>query len=751
MNFGKIINYEYKSGTLTLQYQHGNCYVQQMADGILRFTTKLNKESFAVVLDTVDTCDWNISKKNDEVIVQILGNKDNHTKNITLRIGENFLMDIYEDDELICSDYRGKHKEAQGLTEEQKNLASLEGHATNDNGDSSEAIKLVKALNKDDAIYGLGDKPGCLNRRGYTFENWNTDDPAPHVDCFRSLYKSIPFFIVLGNKNCYGIFADNTYRTTFDFGKESDDYYYIRHEKGDLDYYYIAGKDMAQVVSRYTDLTGHTAIPQKWIFGYHQSRWSYNSEAEIRELVDNFKAKDIPCDCVHLDIDYMDGFRVFTFNKDNFPNPKKLTEDLEAQGIKLIAIIDPGVKKDEEYQIYKDGIEMDAFAHAADGTVYENAVWPGTSVFPDFTREDVRLWWGDNLKKLVDVGIRGIWNDMNEPASFNGPLPDDVLFAIGTHDKVHNIYGHLMAEATYDSLRKYDNERRPFVLTRACYAGSQRFCSGWTGDNHSIWAHIQLALLQMCSLGLSGMIMCGSDIGGFSSDPTPELMARFFEAAIFSPFFRSHSSIVSRRQEPWTFNYETTDIIRKVIKLRYRFLPYIYDVAYESMKTGAPILRPLVYQYPYDKNVRNLFDEYMLGSQVLVAPVVEPGKTARAVYLPEGQWYDYTSGKCYEGGQHILAEVPIDHVPIYIKAGSILPLVDKDIMNVDELRPEDVVLHVYKGVGSHVHYSDDGETFAYENGAYKAVLYEQTEDGTVNKTVLHNGYNEVESKIIHVR
>ena len=750
MHYGKLLDYNYQSGTLTLEYESGCCYVQQMAEGILRFTANPKHESYAVVLNPTDTCNWAVSKTDNIVTVDIAGNEEKSLKPITLHIGDDFLVDIYEDDLLICSDYRGEENGLDELTYEQKQLLSLEGHkAENETSDDS-AIKIMKVLGTDDAIYGLGDKPGCLNKRGYAYENWNTDDPAPHVDSFRSLYKSIPFFMVLNENGCYGIFADNTYRTVFDFGKESDKYYSIRHENGVLDYYYISGNTMAQVVSRYVDLTGHGKVPQKWLFGYHQSRWSYMSEDEVRNLAANFRKHDIPCDCIHLDIDYMDGFRVFTFDENRFPNPKKLAEDLEKQGIKLITIVDPGVKKDENYEIYKEGISMDAFAHAADGSVYENAVWPGTSVFPDFTKEEVRSWWGKNIKKLLDAGVRGIWNDMNEPASFRGPLPDDVTFAKGTHDQIHNIYGHLMAEATYNGLRQYDHDRRPFVLTRACYAGSQRYCGGWTGDNHSIWSHIQLALVQMCNLGLSGMMMSGSDIGGFGSDATPELMARFFEAAIFSPFFRSHSAMGTKRQEPWAFDKKTTDIIRKVIKLRYRFIPYIYDLAHECERTGSPILRPLVYEYPHDKAVQNLSDQYMLGSQVLVAPVVEPGKTARAVYLPEGQWYDFATNKCYEGGQHILANAPIDHIPIYIKAGAILPLSDRDVCSVDQLKPEDIVIYAYKGTGSHIHYSDDGETCAYENGVYKAVLYEQDANGAVHKTVLHDGYREAEPNIINI-
>lgn len=396
------------------------------------------------------------------------------------------------------------------------------------------------------------------------------------------------------------------------------------------------------------------------------------------------------------------------------------------------------MKKDEDYFMYKEGMEMDAFAHDIDGSVYENAVWPGTSVFPDFTKQSVRSWWGDKTKILLEHGISGIWNDMNEPASFNGPLPDDVQFEYGAHEKVHNIYGHFMAKATYEGLAKNDGGKRPFVLTRAAYAGSQKYCGGWTGDNHSIWAHIALSLEQVCNLSVSGLAMCGSDIGGFGSDTTPELLVRFYEAAVFVPFFRNHSAMGTRRQEPWQFDETTIDAVRKTVKLRYRFIPYIYDLAHECEKTGAPIVRPLVYEYPADKHVRNISDEYMLGSFVLVAPVIAPGKEAREVYLPDGDWYDYYTGEKYSGGRYILADAPLDKVPVFIKAGAIIPVADGEIRSTEDITEDKISILTYPGKGSFVHYQDDNETFAYRNGEYNAVEY--TLDGDkLEKKVLHKG------------
>ena len=622
------------------------------------------------------------------------------------------------------------------LTEEEKAFIGMEGH---ESGDEVQAkVNLSLSLDEADCIYGLGDKTGVLNKREYEYEMWNSDIPAPHEDNFKSLYKSVPFMIVLKENAVYGVFFDNHGKSAFNLGKEYEDRIEYRAEDGMMDYYVITGENMAEVIGSYTWLTGRVPLPMRWTLGYHQCRWSYKTEAEVRQLAADFRRYEIPCDAIYFDIDYMDGYRVFTWNKDNFTDPDQLIIDLKEQGFQAVTIIDPGVKKDEDYYVYREGIEHDYFAKDVNGDVYINAVWPGDSAFPDFGRQEVRDWWGEKHQFLLDKGIMGVWNDMNEPASFNGPLPDDVQFEYGAHEKVHNIYGHFMAKATYEGLAKNDGGKRPFVLTRAAYAGSQKYCGGWTGDNHSIWAHIALSLEQVCNLSVSGLAMCGSDIGGFGSDTTPELLVRFYEAAVFVPFFRNHSAMGTRRQEPWQFDETTIDAVRKTVKLRYRFIPYIYDLAHECEKTGAPIVRPLVYEYPADKHVRNISDEYMLGSFVLVAPVIAPGKEAREVYLPDGDWYDYYTGEKYSGGRYILADAPLDKVPVFIKAGAIIPVADGEIRSTEDITEDKISILTYPGKGSFVHYQDDNETFAYRDGAYNAVEY--TLDGDkLEKKVLHKG------------
>lgn len=741
-------NCKIQDNTAELIYENGSLFVTIFENNIVHVAQKPGIESVAIEESFIpkaatpdvtsrDTSDAKGTAAeagvSDAAVKAVIRARD-----ITVNVKDNEKLDIYYKGKLVLSDYEKARKKSEKNPYEDLAIAELEGHTVGKDEEKTDSVTIIKKLGKDDAIYGLGDKPGCLNKRGYSYVNWNTDDPAPHVDSFKSLYKSIPFFIVLGDEYCYGIFADNTYKTTFDFGYENTDYYFVEHEKGELDYYFMPGNDMAEVVGLYTSLTGTTPLYQRWIYGSHQSRWGYYTQDEVLDIADKFRELDIPCDVIHMDIDYMNGYRVFTFDDKKFPDVKGLSEKLADSGVKLISIIDPGVKKDEDYFMYKEGMEMDAFAHDTDGSVYENAVWPGTSVFPDFTKQSVRSWWGDKTKILLEHGISGIWNDMNEPASFNGPLPDDVQFEYGAHEKVHNIYGHFMAKATYEGLAKNDGGKRPFVLTRAAYAGSQKYCGGWTGDNHSIWAHIALSLEQVCNLSVSGLAMCGSDIGGFGSDTTPELLVRFYEAAVFVPFFRNHSAMGTRRQEPWQFDETTIDAVRKTVKLRYRFIPYIYDLAHECEKTGAPIVRPLVYEYPADKHVRNICDEYMLGSFVLVAPVIAPGKEAREVYLPDGDWYDYYTGEKYSGGRYILADAPLDKVPVFIKAGAIIPVADGEICSTEDITEDKISILTYPGKGSFVHYQDDNETFAYRDGAYNAVEYTLDWD-KLEKKVLHKG------------
>ena len=683
------------------------------------------------VTDGTHRGSWMVSARTRRVAPKVSGGKLTWGR-ITLE-PENG-MALFYDGKLLCADYPGKRRPRTSLSPEEVAQLSSEGHVPSEAmGESgSWKVEVVKSLAQDAVIYGLGDKTGFLNKRHYAYENWNTDDPTPHCDNYKSLYKSINFFMVYSGNGCLGILADNSFRTRFDFGKEQEDYYFWSHADGALDYYMIPGKTPKDVLRRYQALTGKNMLQQKWVYGFHQSKWSYYSEREVLDLAANMREKKLPMDAVHMDIDYMDGFRVFTFHGERFSDPKAMTRKLAEQNVKAITIIDPGVKLDPGYFVYDEGVEQGYFAKNPDGSIYEGAVWPGPAVFPDFTREETRAWWGDKVKIMTDAGIRGIWNDMNEPANFTGPLPDDVQFQGGNHKEVHNVYGHLMAKATYEGLLKADG-RRPFVLTRACCAGSQRYCSGWTGDNHSMWQHLQLSLTQMMNLGLSGMNMVGSDVGGFGSDTTPELLVRWFQLGAISPFFRDHYAKGTRNQEPFAFDQATMDGCRKALDLRYHLLPYIYDLAHEDM----PILRPLVLEFPEDPVCRELTDQCMLGDRLLAAPVMTPGVSARAVYLPKGVWYDYYTGKRFTGGKYVLAEAPADRMPLFARAGAVIPVSAGKPQCVEDIT--EVILEVFPGRGRYVHNMDDGESMDYLKGGIRT-LEVVVQGHTLEQKVIADGY-----------
>lgn len=648
-------------------------------------------------------------------------------------------MALYWNDKLLIQDYPGARKRQPPVSQEEIDQLIAEGHVPPSYKvrDDTWPVEVTKSLTPDAVIYGLGDKTGFLNKRYYDYENWNTDDPTPHCDNHKSLYKSINFFMVYNDAGCVGVLADNTFRSRFNFGKECDDYLFWSHDGGALDYYMIPGDTPKDVLKKYLALTGKSQLQQKWVYGYHQSRWSYYTPQEILDVVDQMRRNRLPVDAVHMDIDYMQGFRVFTFQKDRFPDPAETMRELEKRHVKPVTVVDPGVKQDPGYAVYDEGITQGHFAKNPDGTVFVGEVWPGPAVFPDFTREKTRAWWGEKIKGMAQLGIRGIWNDMNEPHSFAGPLPDDVQFAAGPHCEIHNVYGHFMAQATYDGLIQADG-RRPFVLTRACCAGSQRFCSAWTGDNRSQWQHLQLCLTQMMNLGLSGMNMVGADVGGFASDTTPELMVRWCQLGAISPFCRNHSARGTRKQELYAFDKKTVDACRKAIDLRYHLLPYIYDLAHEEL----PILRPLVLEFPDDIHCRNLTDQCMLGDKLLAAPVMTPGVTARAVYLPQGAWYDYYTGKRYEGGQYVLTDAPADQMPLFARGGAAIPVSVGKPQSVEDI--QQVELEVFPGAGRSVHYTDDGETMAYQTGAIH-ILEICVQEQQVTQKVLHNGYPGVDA------
>ncbi|WP_019424818.1 glycoside hydrolase family 31 protein [Paenibacillus sp. OSY-SE] len=592
------------------------------------------------------------------------------------------------------------------------------------------------SLSEDDHIYGLGEKTGFLDKRGERYTMWNTDVYAPHVPEMEALYQSIPFLTVLNNGNGYGLFLDNPGKTVFDMRTYAN-MAMIQSWTGELDLYWIEGPTMKEVIVRYSELTGRMPLPPKWALGYHQSRYSYMDEKEVMDLAHTFRDKEIPCDVIHLDIHYMNGYRVFTFDENRFPNPEQMMARLRELGFHIVPIVDPGVKKDPMYAVYMEGVDENFFCKTAEGDIYTGPVWPGESAFPDFTESRVRDWWTEKQRFYTDLGIDGIWNDMNEPAIFNETKTMDVNVMHGnegdrkTHGELHNLYGMCMSQASYEGLKALLDGKRPFVLTRAGYSGIQRYAAVWTGDNRSFWEHMSMAMPMVLNLGMSGVPFAGPDIGGFAHHTSGELLARWMQMGVFFPYCRNHSAIDTLRQEPWSFGEEIERICRQYISLRYQWMPYLYHWFYEASKTGLPVMRPLVLEYPNDPQVYNLCDQFLVGDSVIVAPVYRPNTEWRSVYLPEGEWVDYWSGERYAGQQHIHVHAPLAKLPIFIRAGAILlegPVRQyADEAVADEFVTASIYLQGRSGTSSLEWYEDDGLTFAYEDGEWNKMLIEATE------------------------
>jgi alpha-glucosidase len=547
---------------------------------------------------------------------------------------------------------------------------------------------LRKALPIDEHIFGLGDKTGSLDRRGGTFVDWNTDafGFAPWGD---PIYKSIPFFIgVDGDGRAYGLFLDNTWRSSFDFGHKDASAIELSAPDGPIDYYVIAGPTVADVVRRYTDLTGKAPLAPQWALGYQQSRWGYSSDAEVRGIAKHLRDDRIPADVIWMDIDYQDRYRPFTVNKTIFPDLKKLNTDLNADGIRLVAITDLHIAHapNQGYAPLESGLAGNHFVHKADGSLYVAPVWPGPAVFPEFTRAATREWWGNLYKDFIADGFAGFWNDMNEPAVFETPtktMPLDNIHRIdsddfaprgATHAEVHNVYGMQNTRGTFEGMKRLRPGVRPFVMTRASYAGGQRYAATWTGDNSSTWDHLRLCVEQLINLGLSGFSYSGCDVGGFVGGASPELLTRWYEIAAFTPVYRNHAAHDAPHAEPWVDGPEHLAIRRKFIEERYRLMPYLYALAEQNARTGDPIMRPLFYDYPDALKMDcDTALSFTVGRNLLVAAPPRPESPQPFnICLPAGAWYDYWSGAPIT--EHKLTQQPkLDVVPVFVRAGTILP------------------------------------------------------------------------------
>jgi alpha-glucosidase len=527
-------------------------------------------------------------------------------------------------------------------------------------------------------IFGLGERTAPLNLRGGKFRMWNRDPRGGYGPGQDPLYVSAPVYLGMHAEGSYLVFYENPSEADFSFADKAE----ASFATGALRYYLIPGPPQ-RALERLSELTGRPSLPPLWALGYHQSRWSYRDEREVRDLVAGFREHGLPLGVVHLDIHYMDGYRVFTVNQSRFPDLRKLTDDLAAERIRTVTIVDPGVKTDRKWALYRQGIEGKVFCSLPGGKgLFKGPVWPGRCVFPDFTDPRARDWWAAQYGRVVEWGVAGVWHDMNEPAVFalwgDPSFPRCTVHSLegrgGDHVEAHNVYALLEAEAGRAGLKRARPGARPWILSRSGWVGSQRSCWHWTGDCNADWWTLAQSVRIAIGMSLSGLPYVGPDIGGFAGHPEAELYTRWFQAATFLPFFRTHCSAFVPRREPWLFGEPTLAIVREFLKLRYRLLPYWYTLAWEASKTGRPLVRPMFWEAPGNEDLWGIDDQFMLGDALLVAPVMAAGVKDREVVLPSGRWYDFWTGTPYDGPARIRMEAPLNRIPLLVKGGTVLPL-----------------------------------------------------------------------------
>ncbi len=584
-------------------------------------------------------------------------------------------------------------------------------------------VTCYKKFQLQEKFVGLGEKTGNLNRFGSAYTNWNTDyfgygigdDP---------LYMSIPFYIGIHHHGAYGIFLDNTHKTVFNFGASTNRFTYFSAEDGDLDYYFIHDDSVSEIISHYTALTGRMEMPPKWALGFQQCRYSYYPDSEVTTLAKTFQDKDMPADVIYLDIHHMEEYKVFTFDGKKFPDAKSMITELKAKGFRVVVILDPGIKTQQGYLPYQEGLSKNLFVKYPDGEDYVAQVWPGWCAFPDFTKQETRSWWAEKMAFYTEAGVDGFWTDMNEPASWGQFTPNLIEFDFdgnpASHRKARNIYGMQMARSAQEGSFLNRKNERPFVLTRSGFAGIQRYAAAWTGDNVASEEHMLAGVRLVNSLGMSGVAFSGYDVGGFAGESTKSLFARWMSIGAFAPLYRAHSMINSMDAEPWAFGEEVEEISRNYMKLRYRLLPTIYSAFYQATLTGLPIASSLAIAFSKDQEIfRTAYqNEYLFCNRLLVAPVKSTEEISK-VYLPEGNWYYLYSDEFYTGGKSIFIESPLNYLPVFVKEGSVLAM-QSDISSTSEKHDGVLTIHVYLGAtgGSHLHYEDDGNSLDYLNSAY---------------------------------
>ena len=597
-------------------------------------------------------------------------------------------------------------------------------------------------------LYGTGEVPGPLRRNGTRTVAWNFDAYGWGGNAM-NLYQSHPWVLaVREDGTSFGVLADTPNRCLIDLKSG------IRFEADGVEFpvIIIEGATPQEVVQALSRLTGTMPLPPRWALGYHQCRYSYTPDDRVREIADNFRDRDIPCDVIWFDIDYMDEFRCFSVDRWSFPDMRGLNAELHEKGFHTVAIIDPGIKQEPGYHVYDSGDAIDAWVQTADGSAYVGSVWPGLCVFPDFTMDQVRQWWGGLYGQFLSLGIDGIWNDMNEPAIFNvdaKTMPrsnrhraDPELGGPGTHARYHNVYGMLMARATWEGVQRVRPRQRPFVLSRANHLGGQRWAACWTGDNSASWAHVDYSVSMVMNLGLSGQPMSGPDIGGYAGAGTGKMFARWMGIGALQPFARGHTGKGNIDKEPWAFGTDVEKTCRLALQRRYRLLPYLYSLMREAAETGIPPVRPLFFLDPADAALRAEDDSFLLGNDLLVACNTGPGEKPIPV-LPAGRWVKVSL---------VPGDLDDPDLPdLYLREGAVLPL--GPIMQWSDERPLDTLeLLVNPGTDGRAVgylYEDDGEGYGYREGAYRVTEFVVGDE--VKATVVEGDWEPGDWEIVTTR
>jgi len=610
---------------------------------------------------------------------------------------------------------------------------------------SDSEMRWTHALAGNENVYGFGEHTRGMNKRGEFLPLWNWDPDMGHGLQTGRMYSEIPFFLSISTKtgSATGLLVDHTGNIDMDMGHSDATEVQITVQGDSLTLYFFAGPTPADVLRQYTDLTGRMPLPPRWALGHHQGRWSYYTDQEVREIAAQFRERNHACESLWLDIDHMNSFRTFTWNSKAFPDPEKLSHDMLEQGFHLIPVVNPGIKADRDYFVYQQGLSHGYLCRKQGGDLFMGTAWPDDCNFADFSRSEVRRWWGDLFHGFLQQGIAGSWNDMNEPSQatmiekkYHKPtqktFSDDVMhIASGEnvtgpdgppilHKFFHNAYGLQMARAMREGTQRFAPEKRPFVLSRSGTAGIQRYSATWTGDNSSWWEHISLAIRMCLNMGISGQPFMCANIGGFWENCTGELLVRFAQLGAFLPLCWNHNATSNVPQEPWAFGEPYESAYRKAIEQRYRLLPYLYNVFHESSTNGSPIIRPLFYHYWQDSGVYDVEDAFLVGESLLTAPISTEGATSRQVYLPQGVWIHYWDGKRYEGGKTYNIEAPLDQWPLFVRGNNILP--GGPMMQfVGQHDTDPLTLTCYMtegGKADYTLYEDDGNSMAYQRNAF---------------------------------